>query len=55
MFNFIASALLLFLFNNYLKKDGQMSLETRAFADGTTIPSMREFFGWFGMEIARSP
>jgi general nucleoside transport system permease protein len=55
MFNFIASALLLYLFNNFLKKDGQMALETRAFADGATIPSMRDFFGWFGLEIARSP
>jgi general nucleoside transport system permease protein len=55
MFNFIASALLLYLFNNFLKKDGQMSLETRAFADGATIPSMQEFFSWFGIAIARSP
>jgi general nucleoside transport system permease protein len=55
MFNFIASALLLYVFNTYLKKAGQMSLETRAFAEGATIPTMREAAAWFGLEMARSP
>jgi general nucleoside transport system permease protein len=55
MFNFIASALLLYVFNNYLKKPGQMSLETEAFAGGSKIPSMQDVFAFFGMEIARSP
>ncbi len=54
MFNFIASAVLLYMFNTYLKKDGQMSLETRAFAEGATIPSMESFFGWFGIEVSPS-
>ncbi len=54
MFNFIASALLLYLFNNYLKKDGQMSLETRPFEDGATIPSMQAFLSWFGVEVGRT-
>jgi general nucleoside transport system permease protein len=55
MFNFIASALLLYMFNHYLKKPGQMSLETVAFADGNKLTSMQDFLGFFGLEIARSP
>jgi general nucleoside transport system permease protein len=54
MFNFIASALLLYVFNYFLKKEGQMSLETRAFADGVQIPSMQTFFSWFGVPISGS-
>ena len=54
MFNFIASALLLYLFNNYLKKMGSMALETRAFADGSTIPSMQALFGLFGITVTAS-
>jgi general nucleoside transport system permease protein len=54
MFNFIASALLLYLFNTYLKKDGQMSLETRAFDEGARVPSMQTFFSWFGVDVSQS-
>ncbi len=54
MFNFIASALVVYLLVNVLKAPG-MSPETRNFADGTFLPFMHEIFGAFGVKISKTP
>jgi simple sugar transport system permease protein len=55
MFNFIASALMVYLLVNVLIMPGQMSPETRPFAEAALLPQMHEVLGWFGIETARSP
>jgi ABC-type uncharacterized transport system permease subunit len=55
MFNFIASALMVYLLVNVLIKPGQQSPESRVFEDAAHLPFMHEMFAWFGVEIARSP
>ncbi len=55
MFNFIASALIVYLLVNVMAKPGQMQPESRAFAEHTTLPFMHEFLAGFGVEIAKSP
>ncbi len=55
MFNFIASALMVYLMVNVLIKPGQMSPESRVFLDGAHLPFMHEMLGWLGIEVARSP
>jgi len=55
MFNFIAATLMVYLLVNVLIKPGQMSPETREFAEHTFLPQMHEALGWFGIEFARSP
>jgi len=55
MFNFIASALMVYLLVNVLREQGQMSPETRRFSDAAEIPGMHEAFGWFGYELAKTP
>ncbi|MEQ8964417.1 MAG: ABC transporter permease [Azospirillaceae bacterium] len=55
MFNFIASALMVYLMVNVLIRPGQQSPESRPFIDSATLPSMQEAAAWFGIEIARSP
>ncbi|WP_290735796.1 ABC transporter permease [Amaricoccus sp.] len=54
MFNFIASALVVYLLNNVLKAPG-MSLETRKFGEGTYLPFMHEMLGAIGIEMSRTP
>jgi simple sugar transport system permease protein len=54
MFNFIATAILLYLFNNFLKREGQMALETRAFAEGVGLMRMQEALGYLGITIRGS-
>jgi general nucleoside transport system permease protein len=55
MFNFIASALMVYLLVNVLIKPGQMSPESRVFESAVHLPFMHEMLAWFGIEIARSP
>jgi len=55
MFNFIASALMVYLLVNVLIKPGQMSPETRVFDESAWLPFMHQFLSWFGIEVTRSP
>ncbi|NQV98812.1 MAG: ABC transporter permease [Rhodospirillales bacterium] len=55
MFNFIASALMVFLMVNVLIKPGQMSPESRVFLDPAHLPFAHEVFAWMGIKISRSP
>ncbi|HET8726140.1 MAG TPA: ABC transporter permease [Alphaproteobacteria bacterium] len=55
MFNFIASALMVYLLVNVLIKPGQMSPETREFADNAQLPAIHDALAWVGIEISRSP
>ncbi len=55
MFNFIASALMVYLMVNVLIKPGQMSPESRLFLDSAHLPFAHEVFAWMGIKIARSP
>jgi len=55
MFNFIASALLIYLLVNVLKEPGNMSPETRAFGPAAQIPGMHAVLGALGIEWPRTP
>jgi len=55
MFNFMASALLSYLLVNTLKEPGNMTPESRAFADSAKLPGVHEAFGWLGIEWPRTP
>jgi general nucleoside transport system permease protein len=55
MFNFIASALLIYLLVNPLKEPGNMTPESRAFGPAALLPGMHEMLGWIGIEWPRTP
>ncbi len=55
MFNFIASALLGYLLVGPLKAAGDMSPESRAFADSAHMPGMHAVLGWLGVDWPRTP
>jgi len=55
MFNFIASALMVHLMVNVLIKPGQMSPESREFAESAWLPMAREIAGALGFDISGSP
>jgi ABC-type uncharacterized transport system permease subunit len=55
MFNFIASALMVHLLVNVLIRPGQMSPETREFAESAWIPQAHEVLGALGIAVGRSP
>ena len=55
MFNFIAASLMVYLLVNVLIQPGQMSPETRQFADTAWLPFAHEVFAWFGVTVAQSP
>jgi simple sugar transport system permease protein len=55
MFNFIASALLSYLLVNQLKEPGNMTPESRAFADSARMPGLHDALGWLGIEWPRTP
>ncbi len=55
MFNFIASALLVYLLVNVLRVPGAMSPETRRFAEGAHLPFMHTMLGHLGIGMARTP
>jgi len=55
MFNFIASAVMVYLLVNVMIQPGQMSPETREFTPEAWLPFMHEVLGALGIETARSP
>jgi len=55
MFNFIASALLIYLLVNVMKEPGNMSPETRAFGPGAQMPGMHLVLGALGIAWPRTP
>jgi general nucleoside transport system permease protein len=55
MFNFIASAVMVYLLVNVMIRPGQMSPESREFAPDVWLPFMHEMLVWFGVEVTRSP
>jgi general nucleoside transport system permease protein len=55
MFNFIASAVMVYLLVNVMIQPGQMSPETREFTPDAWLPFMHEVLGGFGIEVTRSP
>ncbi len=54
MFNFIASALVVYLLVNVLKAPG-MAPETAGFPEGTHLPFMHEILGAFGIKVSKTP
>jgi simple sugar transport system permease protein len=55
MFNFIASALVVYLLVNVLKVPGEMAPETATFPEGTFLPFMHEILGAIGIRMRRTP
>lgn len=55
MFNFIASSVMVWLLAGMLMNPGQMSPETRSFADGVSLAQLHVIARWLGIEITRSP
>lgn len=55
MFNFIASALMVYLMNDVLRAAGTMSPESRRIADTAVLPELHQLLGSWGIEMARSP
>jgi ABC-type uncharacterized transport system permease subunit len=55
MFNFIAAALLSYLLVNTLKEPGNMTPESRAFAESARVPGVHELMAFFGIAWPRTP
>jgi simple sugar transport system permease protein len=55
MFNFLASALMVYLLVNVLIEPGNMSPETREFARNAWLPAGHEVLAGLGIPFARSP
>lgn len=55
MFNFIASALIVYLLVNVLKVPGSMSPESRTFAEGAHLPFAHEMLAAVGVRMSRTP
>lgn len=55
MFNFLASALMVYLLVNVLIQPGSMSPETRSISPEATLPLMHEVFAVFGFSITQTP
>ena len=55
MFNFIASSIMVWLLAGMLMNPGQMSPETRNFADGVSLAQLHVLAKMVGIEISRSP
>ncbi len=55
MFNFIASALMVYLLVNVFIKPGQMSPETRTFSEAAALPVAHEAAASIGLVLERSP
>ena len=54
MFNFIASALMIYLMVEVFIKPGQQAAESRTFEDNAKLPFLHDVFAALGMEIERS-
>ncbi len=55
MFNFLASALMVYLMVNVLIEKGNMSPESREFAATAWLPAAHQVLAWLGIPFARSP
>ena len=55
MFNFIAATLMVYLLVNVLIEPGQMSPQSRDFAEHARLPAMHEVLGWIGIDFPRTP
>lgn len=55
MFNFIGAALMVYLMVNVLIKPGQMSPESREFAEAGQLPFIHEILAGIGIEVTRTP
>lgn len=55
MFNFIASALMVYLLVSVLSPKGSMNPETRTFDPNAHLPLMHDVLAGLGLEVARSP
>lgn len=55
MFNFIASALMVYLLVNVLIAPGQMSPQSRVFETTAWLPFGHEIMGWFGVKTTKTP
>ena len=55
MFNFIASAIMVWLLAGSLMQPGQMAPETRDFAEGIGLLKFHEIAAMLGFKVARSP
>lgn len=55
MFNFIPSALLVYLLVNVLKVPGSMAPETAGFPPGTFLPTMQEILALVGLKVSKTP
>ena len=54
MFNFVASALMVYLLVNVLIAPGSMTPQSRGFADSAAVPSMQAALQWVGIAVAPS-
>lgn len=54
MFNFVASALMVYLMVNVLIAPGSMTPQSRGFAASAVLPSMQATLQWFGIAVAPS-
>ncbi len=55
MFNFLAATLMVYLLVNVLIDPGQMSPQSRSFAEHVRVPAMHEVLGWIGIDFPRTP
>jgi general nucleoside transport system permease protein len=55
MFNFIASALMIYLLVNVMSPPGSMNPETRPFGPNAHLPLIHDVLAGLGIEVARSP
>jgi simple sugar transport system permease protein len=55
MFNFIAASVAVWLLAGMLMAPGQMSPETRSFAEGVGLPQMHDVLNAIGFSVAKSP
>ena len=55
MFNFIASALLIYLLVGALKEPGNMTPESRAFGPAAQLPGIHQLLAWVGIDWPRTP
>lgn len=55
MFNFIAASVMVWLLAGMLMAPGQMSPETRSFAEGVSLPQIHDVLNAMGFSVAKSP
>ena len=55
MFNFIAASVMVWLLAGMLMAPGQMSPETRSFAEGVGLPRIHDVLNAIGFSVAKSP